>query len=372
MYRPRIKDASKVEKQPPDHYLSRHHLPDPDVKNDPARRGENPALPAVEPIIGTSSHADALRNMVRAASTTPRNLFLVGEPGSGKRFLARCIHQESSRPPRAAFVEVSPQTPEEELRVILFNEERRKHEGILGRALPRLARQTTLFVRNIHEFGFLAQTRVARFLIQNEQTAAQEGEAVRVVFSLPDPWEEIAGGRPMNDSLETYCRRYEQVVVLPLRHRREDIPAFVDYFLRSMTADRPPAVQKETMGELCSLPYYDNVRELRLILADGLRMSGGEMLVMPDIVRDEPAAVRALLANILRGKRSELAAAMDGLEKALIRRALLRCDLDRTRAAGLLGITEINLRYRLRKFNLQYPLPGNARPSRASRRSKPR
>lgn len=370
MYCPEGKHASCVGKQSADCYLTPYHSPDSDVKKHPPGGGVFPTPPAAEPIIGTSPHAEALRQIVGTLSAASDNVLVIGEPGAGKRFLARCIHEQSFRPPRSLFVEVSLQTREEELRVILFNEERKKHEGILGHALPRLARRTTLFVRNIHEFSFLAQTRVARFLIQNEQTAAQAGEAVRVVFSLPHPWEEVVRGRQINDSLDTYCRRYMQILIPPLRNRREDIGAFVEFFLRRMTAGRPPVVEAAAMTELRSLPYYDNVRELRQILAEALLETKEGTLALPELVRDEPAAVHTLLVNILEGRKSDLEAAMDGLEKALIRRAFLRCDLDRARAAGLLGITDINLRYRLKKFNLRYPPPSaNSTPS---LRAKPR
>jgi DNA-binding NtrC family response regulator len=119
-----------------------------------------------------------------------------------------------------------------------------------------------------------------------------------------------------------------------------------------MTGGRPPGVNSEVMAELTGLPYYDNVRELRSLLAEALLVTRENMLVLPDFVLDEPAAVRSLLESILGGRKSDLEGAIHGLQKALIRRALLRCDQDRACAAALLGLTDINLRYRLRKFNL--------------------
>jgi DNA-binding NtrC family response regulator len=315
-------------------------------------RGIRPVQHAPEPILGTSPGAEAMRHMVRLLAGRGENFLVAGEPGTGKRFLARQVHELSARSGRLPFVEITPRTPEGELRVIRVEEVRRKQEGMLGRPIPLLSPGGTLFIRNVHEFGFLAQSRIARFLIQHDQVPVLSERGVRVVFSLPADRESLAPARPLNESLDVYCRRYEQLVLQPLRNRREDIPAYIGFFLTTMTAGHPPGVPAEVMAELAALPYHDNVRELRYLLSEALHLNGETTLRLPGIVRDEPAAVQGLLTSILLGKKTDLESALYGVQRALIRRALLRCDQDLASAAELLGLSDINLRYRLRKFNL--------------------
>lgn len=314
--------------------------------------------PEAGPLIGSSPQAASLRRSVAELSHTAAHVLLVGEPGAGKRFLAGCIHAKTGRRKRGSVVEVTPRTPQEELRVILFDEQRRKQEGITGRPLPRLQRRSSLLVRNVHEFPLLSQTRIARFLIQNDRYGQEDPARVRVFFALPAPWAALASSRRMIDSLSAYCSAAREITVPPLRERREDIPAFTEYFLRALSGGRPPSVGPAVMEELLILPYYDNVRELRLLLGEALQISGGGTLVLPDLVRDEAALVESVLRNILGGKKADLESVLGGLDKALVRRALIRSDFDRARAAAMLGLTDLNFRYRLRKFRLRIPGSG--------------
>jgi DNA-binding NtrC family response regulator len=307
---------------------------------------------ALEPILGISPSAEQLRRRVAGLAGSREHVIFAGEPGTGKRFLALQLHHQTPASEDASFIEITPRTTDGELSVILFEDDRRRHEGILGHGIPVLSRGSTVFVRNVYDFGFLAQSRIARFLIQHERASRGGEQSVRVVFSIPGIWETIVPARPVNDSLDAYCRRYEQILVEPLRNRRGDIPLFVDFFLRSMSGGHPPGVDAEIMAELTALPFYDNVRELRNLLADALVSTPDNRLALPDIVRDEPAYLHSLLTGILAGRKSDLEAALHGLQKALIRRALLRCDNDQVGAAALLGLSDINFRYRLRKFNL--------------------
>jgi DNA-binding NtrC family response regulator len=328
-------------------------------------------LNAVEPIIGVSPCAVALRRAVAELPETDGNAALAGEPGTGKRFLAWSIHEQAQGARRLPLVEISPRTSEGDLRVILFEEHRRTQEEMQGCTIPRLQAGGTLFIRGVHEFGFLAQGRIARFLMQQERLAGRGRGFIRTLFALPDRWELVNPPRPMNATLEAYCRQARSVMITPLRHRREDIPHFIRHFLCVLTSGRPPEVDARLLAELHDLPYYDNVRELRLLLADALAAGPAGTLRLPRLAHDEPALVHAVLNGILGGRKTDLDAAMHDLEKALIRRALLRCNLNRPLAAALLGLSDVNLRYRLRKYDLALP-PGPAEPARPvrSRRSR--
>jgi len=71
------------------------------------------------------------------------------------------------------------------------------------------------------------------------------------------------------------------------------------------------------------------------------------------MVFDETRLVRDLLEGLTRGKRVTFEESLGGLEKSLVRRALIRAGGDRTKAAALLGLSELNFRYRIKKFGIE-------------------
>jgi DNA-binding NtrC family response regulator len=302
-------------------------------------------------IIGTGPAAGGLREAADRLAVTSENVVLSGEPGTGKRFFAGLVHARRGSAGRVVVVE--PSTPEEELRVILFDEERRKIEGMLGRAIGRLNEGDTLYVRNPSDFSILGQTRLARFLIQTDPSARRHAAAVHVVFALPAGGEVPSGSRRGVESLAAYLRTYRRITIPPLRERCEDIPYFILYFLGTDHAARGPLrVDDRTMARLLELPYYDNVRELRHLVRDAVAASKGEHLQLPSLVMDEVEVMRGLLAGILRGRAIPLESTLEAVERALIRRALIRSGFDRTRAAALIGLTELHIRYRIKKYGL--------------------
>lgn len=278
----------------------------------------------------------------------------MGEPGTGKSFLAGLLRPPEQ--PLARVITLSPHTPEDELRVVLFEEERRRIEGMLGRTLERLREGDVLLVRNPFRFAILGQTRLARFLIQHDPAARRQAGSVRVVFALCDPDDESGVPRRSVESLRTYVQSYPSVTIPPLRERREDIPHFVRHFLAS---DHPGhahlTIQDEVMARVSSLPLPDNVREIRRLVHDAVAVSADGILRLPEQMLDEAAEVGEMVRAVLKGREVSLEKLLDGLERAFVRRALIRAGFNRSRAASLLGLTELHIRYRMKKHGLAGP-----------------
>lgn len=134
------------------------------------------------------------------------------------------------------------------------------------------------------------------------------------------------------------------VVLPPLRHRREDIPALVDHFV-SRYAPRPMRVAPETLDRLVRYRYPGNVRELEHILQRSLTLARGSLLQPGDL----PAELRQM-EGIEPGLLQER---LDALEREMLQTALDDADGVQTRAAERLGISERVLRYKLGKHGLR-------------------
>lgn len=329
-------------------------------------------------IVGRSPAAEALRESVRRIAASESNVLLIGEPGTGKRFVAEQIHFASSKKP-GTFAEINPASTEEEVKAVLFEENRKRSEGILGRSLPNVGKNATVFVRNIHEFSIMEQTRIARFLIQNEPGSAQKRTNARVIFAVPAPWLTLRKERVIIDSVDMYVRKFDHVLLPPLREHPDDLPDLVHLFIEvgGHKNNPAPALSDSSLQRLVDHSWHENIRELRYLIEDALRISPGEELILPMGFIDEVKAVREMLGKIMLGKKIDMETTLDALEKSLIRRALVRANFDKSRTAGILGLSDVGIRYRLQKHDIHLPparsrksAPGTARNSSRRRNSR--
>ena len=92
--------------------------------------------------------------------------------------------------------------------------------------------------------------------------------------------------------------------------------------------------------------YPGNVRELQNIVERAVVMARGPMVTRADLSVEVQKAATALTADTLPAQVEEL-------EKKAIAQALERAGGIQSRAAEILGLTERNLRYKLKKYGLK-------------------
>ena len=314
------------------------------------------ALDAGWSIPGTSEIARMLDEEITRIARSESDVLIEGEPGSGKRFFASLIHLRSTTGKGDNFVEVTSQTPDGELRVILFEEGRERQEGMLSESIPRLDHRSTLFINHIEEFSRFNQTRLARFLIQNNVVAGRRHSKSRVIISTRMSWSKLVEKKRVVDSLDQNVRGFELFVVPPLRDRWEDIPALVELFLMQIPGNGihyKLAVDSNALHTLQKRAWSDNVRELRMVVEEAVMNSDNGVVADLSKVLDDVEKVREIIRTIQSGERFSIEQSLEFLEKRFIHRALMRCSFDLGKTARMLGLTEQNLRYRLRKYNLR-------------------
>jgi two-component system NtrC family response regulator len=82
-------------------------------------------------------------------------------------------------------------------------------------------------------------------------------------------------------------------------------------------------------------------------------MVPGEIVDLPDLpteVRDEELQLKSAID--LLPVKLDLAATLDKLEAALIRRAMVKAEFVQVKAADLLGLSKSLLQYKLNKYNI--------------------
>jgi DNA-binding NtrC family response regulator len=296
--------------------------------------------------------AEAINLAARAAASRA-TILLRGESGTGKELLARAIHQASPRA-RGPLVAVNVAAlPETLLESELFGHERGAFTGADRERRGRfeLADGGTLFLDEIGDLPLGTQVKLLRVL--QEQSFERLGGSrpirvdVRIIAATHRDLETMSRAGEFREDL-FFRLNVVSITLPPLRERREDIPLLVDHFLRRLRSEgRARSVSREAMDLLLEHGYPGNVRELENLVHRAVVLSRGELITTADL----PLHLSRLETETRQEPRT-LEAKVEALERTLIHDALDATGGVQTRAAARLGITERNLRYKLKKYGL--------------------
>jgi two-component system response regulator AtoC len=312
-----------------------------------------------------------VRAVIERVAETDVTVLIQGESGTGKEVVARTLHAASRRR-QGPFVKVNcAALPGELLESELFGYERGAFTGAVARKPGKfeVAQGGTLFLDEIAEMSPVAQAKLLHVLQDATFTRLGGNREirvdVRVVAATHRLLAELAAKRLFREDL--YFRlNVVNVLVPPLRERRDEVPALVEHFLERFSARygraaRPPSARLRALLE--RHPFPGNVRELEN-LAKRIVVLGSEEPIVRDLVALERARARrarrfeSLLRDVearagelpLRevGRRAALEA-----EREAIEQALLLTNWNRKHAARVLGVSYKTLLQKIHECELE-------------------
>lgn len=315
-------------------------------------------------IIGQSSQIERTRELARIAAGTASNILVQGETGTGKEVFAQSIHNASSYQ-EGPFVAVNcAAIPRDLIESELFGYVEgaftgASRKGHLGKF--ELASGGTLFLDEIGDVPPDVQVKLLRVL--QEKTIVRVGgdrsipiDCRLIAATNRDLQQAVAEGRFRRDLL--YRLNVITIQVPPLRDRVEDIPPFVECFVRTYAERNGKVVdglQKEVMPLLRAYAWPGNIRELENVIEHSVAMVRGRSIGvgdLPDRLREhaaEPEQEGGSTAPPLVNARQQHQAAT----RRLYATALAVADGDVKAAARLLGVSRATLYRRLRDHDLQ-------------------
>ncbi len=316
-------------------------------------------------LVGRSQAVVALQEKIATFAQSDAPVLITGESGTGKKLVARLLHE---RGPRAGkpFVTVSCGAfPEAQLEAELFGYERGAFSGAMKRREGRIASAEggTLFLDDIAEMPLMVQTKLHRLLQEGAYEpmgASQSAQADVHVISAThrDLKQRIAQGSFREDLY--YRLKTLHLEVPALRERKGDLPLLVEHFLRKAAAGRgTPTITPRAWAALTDYAYPGNVRELEHALQHAAVLSRGGEIDLKHLPAEVASAPRPEDAG--PGGFQTLNSAVREFEREYLLRALRVSGGKKMRAAQLLGISRKSLWEKLRAYGVSSPRPQTER-----------
>ncbi len=293
-------------------------------------------------------------------------ILINGETGVGKEVLAKYIHKNSRRR-EGPFIEVNcAALPETLLESELFGHEKGAFTSAneLKRGLFEISENGTIFLDEIGEVSPLIQSKLLR-VIETKSFLRVGGTKkittdVRIIAATnKNLEEEVKEGRFRSDLY--YRLKVISFEIPPLRERKEDIKALLEYYLdyyNKLFHKNIRSISEEAMNVFLEYSWPGNVRELRnvmermVLLTDedviAIRHIPLEMLTLPDIISKS----EIFKSNPELIKSNDLKS-LEEVEIEHIKKVLKLVDGNKSKAAKILKISRKTLWDKINRYKLK-------------------
>jgi DNA-binding NtrC family response regulator len=305
-------------------------------------------------IVSRCASMKLVLDTIKTIAPTDANVLILGENGTGKELVAWSLHCASSRK-QNAFVHVDlGAIPETLFEAELFGHTRGAFTDAKEERTGRFeaASGGTLF---LDEIGNLSMPMQAKIL-----TAVQSREIIKIGSNNPIPVNVrliSATNMPLYQMAESFEFRQDllyrlntvELILPPLRERREDISMLTDYFIKLFARQYGKdgiIIEDETMTKLEHYHWPGNVRELAHAVERAVILSKSGVLKPEDFaLRMKPLPLVLNEEPIVR---------VEDYERKAISNALNKNNGNLSRAADDLGVARTTLYRKIARFGIEF------------------
>ena len=315
----------------------------------------------LENVIGKSPSLMKIKALARkVAHSQAATVLLLGESGVGKDLIAKVIHYESARA-ESPFMNITCTALSDTLlESELFGHEKGAFTDakLRKKGLFELADGGSVYLDEIGDTSPQVQAKLLRVL--DEKAFKRIGGMqdilvnVRVIAATNRDLSKAMEEKRFREDLY-YRLNIISLYVAPLRERREDIPLLVSHYMHHFRREfHRPMVELTSAAEdkLVNYDWPGNVRELRNTLERAVLLSSGGNITADDIVIGRETLGPSEDAESLPSRLIKQGLKLHEIEKEVVRKALEKTNWNQTRAAGVLGISRDQVRYKMEKFGL--------------------
>lgn len=313
-------------------------------------------------VVGKSKAMEGVIKLSHKASQVTSTILIQGESGTGKEIIARFIHKHSDRGHRPFIALNCAAIPENLLESELFGYEEGAFTGAKKGGRPgvfELADKGTLFLDEIGDMNINLQSKLLRVL-ENKEVLRVGGTTyrkvdVRIMSATNKNLDGMIKNHMFREDLY-YRIKVINLVLPPLRERREDIKLYIENASNKICSRMNKVLPKISARALKSLMEYDypgNVRELENII---------EMAIVSDEdgtidVEDLPLLMLEEFKAVHKGEEKGLFISFESfptfseIEKQVLKNAMQNYR-SKSKVAELLNISRSTLYRKLEEYKL--------------------
>jgi len=319
-------------------------------------------------IIGKSNAMLDVGDSIIRFGRTDLNVLISGETGTGKKLVAKALHNISRRT-KYPFITVDiPNIPKELFQSELFGHNKGSFSGAIDtkKGLFQQAHKGTLFLDEIGDLSLDLQSNL--FIPIEEKLIRKVGsvetEDIDVRFISASDKDLVYAMKESKFREQLYHRLREcEISVPPLRERKEDIPDIINYYLLKHNDQfqdtkhfSPSAIEF-----MIEKDWPGNVRELSSVIRVSLQTSKNSELEVADI---DKIITSSSFGNMTQEHHGEPLISSDRtlkedlaeVDKIKIETTLDRCKGNVSKAAAVLGISRETLHNKIRRYDINIQL----------------
>lgn len=302
-------------------------------------------------IEGKSEASKQLYSYVQLVAPTPMSVLILGASGTGKEYVARRIHELSSRSDKPFFALDCGAIPKDVAASEFFGHKKGSFTGADSdkRGAFETANGGTLFLDEVGNLSYDVQVQLLRAL-QERRIRPVGGDReievdIRLVCATNENLEQaVAEGRFRED---LYHRINEFTIYMPqLRERGNDLFLFADLFIRQANEELQRNVEgfdASAAEMLVSNSWPGNLRQLNNVMKRAVLLTRGRLITTAELSQAMGPTLQQQPSLTLHDENDE---------RERIKQALQQTNGNKSKAARLLGIDRKTIYNKIEKLGI--------------------
>jgi len=304
----------------------------------------------IDNIVGHSLPMRGVFKMIGSVANTRTNILIQGESGTGKELVAKAIHYNSLCRDEPFIVINCSAISDTLLESELFGHVKGAFTDAVCETKGKfeIAGKGTLFLDEVGDVSPSLQSKLLR-VIETRDFMKVGGEKVlkteaRIIAATNQNLRALIEKGRFREDLY-YRLKVVEIMLPPLRDRREDIPDLTAYLIEKINRELRRNVRKvppDVMKRLMDLPWRGNVRELENALTRAVILAKGDIVLKEDLPVDPED----------KSPYPDELVSLDQVEKNYIQHVLNAVKGSKTKASQILQISRPTLDKKIKDYGL--------------------